>query len=53
MQQSKMEQLWQTAHLQGSNLTYVEELYEAYLRDPDAVPAEWCGYFDSLPKRQW
>jgi 2-oxoglutarate dehydrogenase E1 component len=50
VQQSKMEQLWQTAHLQGSNLTYVEQLYEAYLRDPDTVPAEWSGYFDSLPK---
>lgn len=42
--------MWQTAHLQGSNLTYVEHLYEAYLRDPDTVPEEWRGYFESLPK---
>ena len=50
MQQSKMQQMWQSAHLQGSNLPYVEELYENYLSDAGSVPAEWRDYFDQLPQ---
>lgn len=49
MQESIMEQLWQTSHLQGGNLAYVEELFETYLTDPNAVPEEWRSYFDKLP----
>jgi 2-oxoglutarate dehydrogenase E1 component len=44
-----MEQLWQTSHLQGGNLAYVEQLFETYLSDPNAVPEEWRSYFDKLP----
>jgi 2-oxoglutarate dehydrogenase E1 component len=44
-----MEQLWQTSHLQGGNLAYVEQLFETYLSDPNAVPEEWRSYFDRLP----
>jgi len=44
-----MEQMWQSAHLQGANLTYVEQLYETYLLNPDNIPAEWRNYFDTLP----
>jgi 2-oxoglutarate dehydrogenase E1 component len=44
-----MEQLWQTSHLQGGNLAYVEQLFETYLTDPNAVPEEWRSYFDKLP----
>jgi 2-oxoglutarate dehydrogenase E1 component len=44
-----MEQLWQTSHLQGGNLAYVEQLFETYLTDPNAVPEEWRSYFDRLP----
>ncbi len=50
MHESIMEQLWQTSHLQGGNLTYVEELFEAYLIDPNAIPEEWRNYFDKLPR---
>ncbi|MFT7338989.1 MAG: 2-oxoglutarate dehydrogenase E1 component, partial [Marinobacter maritimus] len=49
MQESMMEQLWQTSHLQGGNLAYVEQLFETYLTDPNAVPEEWRSYFDKLP----
>jgi len=34
----------------GSNAPFIEELYEQYLLDPNAVPAAWRGYFDALPK---
>jgi 2-oxoglutarate dehydrogenase E1 component len=50
MQESTMELLWRSSHIYGGNATYVEDLYEAYLMDPNAVPEEWRSYFDSLPR---
>ena len=41
---------WSTSHLSGSNATYVEELYEAYLQDPNSVPDQWRDNFDKLPR---
>lgn len=49
MQESPMERLWGTSHISGGNATYVEELYETYLIDPNAVPEEWRTYFEKLP----
>ncbi len=49
MHESIMEQLWLTSHLQGGNLAYVEQLFETYLTDPNAIPEEWRSYFDKLP----
>ncbi|QIW15796.1 2-oxoglutarate dehydrogenase E1 component [Pasteurellaceae bacterium RH1A] len=34
----------------GSNQSYVEEIYEQYLADPDSVDASWKATFDALPK---
>lgn len=50
MQQSIMELLRSTSHISGGNAAYVEELYDTYLHDPNAVPEEWRGYFDQLPR---
>ena len=50
MQQGIMELLWRSSHISGGNAVYVEALYEAYLRDPNAIPAEWRDYFDRLPQ---
>jgi 2-oxoglutarate dehydrogenase E1 component len=36
------------SYLFGGNATYVEELYEAYLDNPAAVPDNWRSYFDAL-----
>jgi 2-oxoglutarate dehydrogenase E1 component len=36
--------------LAGANATYVEDLYELYLSDPDLVSEEWKRVFDGLPK---
>jgi len=41
--------MWDSAHLSGGNAAYVEELYELYLHDPNAVPEEWRTYFQKLP----
>jgi 2-oxoglutarate dehydrogenase E1 component len=49
MQQPTMELLWRSSHIAGGNATYVEDLYEAYLRDPNSVPEQWRDYFDKLP----
>ena len=50
MQESIMELLWSTSHISGGNAAYVEELYDTYLHDPNAVPEEWRSYFDQLPR---
>ncbi|ALM51841.1 2-oxoglutarate dehydrogenase E1 component [Halomonas huangheensis] len=49
MQQGIMELMWRSSHVTGSNVHYVEALYEQYLDDPAAVPDEWREYFDQLP----
>ncbi len=41
---------WSTSHLSGGNATYVEELYEEYLKDPNSVPPEWRENFEKLPQ---
>lgn len=45
-----MELMWKNAHLNGGNLSYIEQLYETYLMDPNAIPQEWRDEFDRLPK---
>ncbi|QEM81074.1 2-oxoglutarate dehydrogenase E1 component [Halomonas binhaiensis] len=49
MQEGIMELMWRSSHVTGSNVHYVEALYEQYLDDPAAVPQEWRDYFDQLP----
>ncbi|MEP1471770.1 MAG: 2-oxoglutarate dehydrogenase E1 component [Halieaceae bacterium] len=47
---SNMELLWRSSHIAGGNATYVEDLYETYLTDPNGVPEQWRDYFDKLPR---
>ena len=49
MQNASMDMLWQSSHIAGGNATYVENLYESYLKDPNGVPEQWRDYFDKLP----
>ena len=44
--------LWSTSHINGGSAAYVEELYEHYLSDPNAVPDTWRNYFEKLPRGQ-
>ena len=39
----------ESSHLAGANATYVEDLYELYLSDPDLVSDEWKHVFEGLP----
>lgn len=49
MQNGSMEQLWSSSHISGGNAVYVEQLYETFLMDPNAVPEQWRSYFEQLP----
>jgi len=49
MDDSIMEQMWLSGHISGGNASYVEELYEAYLKDPSEIPDQWRSYFETLP----
>jgi 2-oxoglutarate dehydrogenase E1 component len=50
MQESVMKAWWDSSHMAGANAAYVEELYEAYLEDPQSVSETWRQIFDNLPK---
>lgn len=45
---STYKQLEKTSYLSGANASYVEELYEAFLLDPQTVDEQWRNYFYSL-----
>ncbi|MFT3931438.1 MAG: 2-oxoglutarate dehydrogenase E1 component [Spongiibacteraceae bacterium] len=49
-QQGSMELLWGSSQLSGGNAAYVEDLYETFLIDPNAVPEQWRDYFSKLPR---
>jgi 2-oxoglutarate dehydrogenase E1 component len=48
--ESGMELLWRSSQLSGGNAAYVEDLYETFLTDPNAVPEQWRDYFAKLPR---
>ncbi|MCY7296426.1 2-oxoglutarate dehydrogenase E1 component [Alteromonas sp. a30] len=50
MHESVMRAWWESSHMAGGNAAYVEELYEAYLEDPQSVSEQWRSVFDKLPK---
>ena len=50
MQESVMKAWWESSPMAGGNAAYVEEMYEAYLEDPNSVSQEWKFTFDKLPK---
>ena len=50
MHDSIMELMWSTGHLSGGNASYVEQLYDLFLKDPEQVSQEWRIFFQNLPK---
>jgi 2-oxoglutarate dehydrogenase E1 component len=50
MHDSVMEQQRRESHFSGGNFAYIEEMYETYLRDPNAVPEQWRQEFDQLSR---
>ncbi len=45
---SNLERKYRTSHLSGLNAAFVEQLYEEYLEDPDAVADHWQQAFAQL-----
>lgn len=43
-----MQALWKDSYLSAGNESYLENLYEKYLRDSHQVAPEWRQYFDQL-----
>ncbi len=46
-----MQDLWQDSYLTSGSEEYLEELYEQYLQDPQAVAPEWQRYFNDLTQQ--
>lgn len=49
MTENTFQAMQASSYLSGGNAAYIEELYETFLKDPDAVAPEWRNYFQSLP----
>jgi len=51
MKEQTMQNRWKDSYLSGGSDAYLDELYETYLVNPDAVGADWRQYFDQLAKQ--
>ncbi|KEA51913.1 2-oxoglutarate dehydrogenase [Mangrovibacter sp. MFB070] len=49
MQNGAMKAWLDSSYLSGSNQTWIEQLYEDFLTDPDSVDAHWRSMFQQLP----
>ncbi|HXX10387.1 MAG TPA: 2-oxoglutarate dehydrogenase E1 component [Burkholderiales bacterium] len=45
---ARMKESLSTSYLFGGNAPFIEELYEAWLENPESVPAQWRRWFDQL-----
>ncbi len=43
-----LQEIWNNSALAGANSSYLEELYEIFLHDPDRLTAQWRAYFERL-----
>lgn len=48
MTTSSFAELQKTSGLSGANATYIEQLYDQFLENPQSVAPEWQNYFRSL-----
>ncbi|MDF1761593.1 MAG: 2-oxoglutarate dehydrogenase E1 component [Coxiellaceae bacterium] len=49
MQKKTLRDLEQSSYLAAGNSSYLEVIYDQYLKDPMSVDQEWRSYFDTLP----
>lgn len=52
MQNSTMKDLLNSSYLAGANQSYIEQLYEDYLTDPDSVDDSWQGIFQQISRNE-
>ena len=41
-----------TSFLQGSNSSFIKDLYLKYLKNPESIPQSWIEFFDGLGEDQ-
>ncbi|MDR2877406.1 MAG: hypothetical protein LBV36_05135, partial [Chromatiales bacterium] len=51
-QQKDLRAWWNSSHLAGANASWLEAMYEDWLKDPAAVDAGWRAYFERLPRAE-
>ena len=44
-----MEEMWSSSHLDAGSASWVEALYEVYLKNPEAIDTKWRQFFDGIP----
>jgi 2-oxoglutarate dehydrogenase E1 component len=49
MQNGAMKAWLDSSYLSGANQSWIEQLYEDFLTDPDSVDANWRSMFQQLP----
>ena len=49
MAQNFHDRMQASSHLAGTNVAYIEELFEEFLIDPNRVSSQWREYFNKLP----
>ncbi|MBP9642275.1 MAG: hypothetical protein KBE15_02220, partial [Budvicia sp.] len=49
MQNGAIKTWLDSSYLAGANQSYIEQLYEDYLTDPDSIDNSWRAIFDKLP----
>ncbi|NYY74023.1 hypothetical protein DMI60_13890 [Escherichia coli] len=52
MQNSALKARLDSSYLSGANQSWIEQLYEDFLTDPDSVDANWRSTFQQLPVRE-
>ena len=45
---TKLEDLYTSSHLYGSNAPFIEDFYEDWLEDESSVPAHWANTFSKM-----
>lgn len=48
MSSTEFKQQFESTPLQGANASFIEALYESYLKSPDSVPERWRQFFDGI-----
>jgi len=46
-----MQENWSNSYLYTSNSSFIEELYDLYLENPESVSSNWKKYFDSIQNK--
>ena len=46
---STMKELWGSSHISAGHATYLENLYEIFINNPEDLPQEWLDFFTNLP----